>query len=253
MSENETRNGGEKLPEGKMKSKLLSWLDNFWYHRKWQTLMVLFFAVLITVGTVQMCQKESFDIYVMYAGPAEIDRNKNEGDIMSDYAAALDSLSRVTDDHDGNGKISVSLKDLFLLTDKEISEAEKLDGKELNYNLLLNNKSIFTDTLKFSNYYLCFLSEELYDEYKVIDGVKIFADLSEYRRSEGVRLTEDGCAAYLSSCGFGNAAIFKDMPENTLVCLRRISPMADKFSRKESKIHFARAEEAVKEILTYSK
>lgn len=48
--------------------KFLKWLDNFWYHNKWKTIICLFLAVVLTVCIVQLVQKEDYDACIMYVG-----------------------------------------------------------------------------------------------------------------------------------------------------------------------------------------
>ena len=48
---------------------MLKWLENYWYHYKWHTLIVAFFVIMLTVMGVQMCSREDNDIYIIYAGP----------------------------------------------------------------------------------------------------------------------------------------------------------------------------------------
>ena len=48
---------------------LRAWLDNFWYHHKWQTIFVLFVVSVILICVLQMDQVTSFDAQVLYTGP----------------------------------------------------------------------------------------------------------------------------------------------------------------------------------------
>ena len=65
---------GEMQPEAKpseieVKPKTFAekW-KNFWYHSKWQTIVILFFAVSITILTVQCTKREKYDFKVVYFG-----------------------------------------------------------------------------------------------------------------------------------------------------------------------------------------
>ena len=246
----EKNEGGEVLAQ---KSGFITWLDNFWYHYKWQTLISLFFIVLITVCTLQMCQKESYDLYVLYAGPAEIERKKENGDLFSDYEMATSSLASVASDYDKNSKTVISLKDLFLLTSEQIAEAEKDKDNEVNYVLLNDNKNNFIETLRYSDYYLCFLSEELYNEYKTMDDVPLFEDLTKYRSEASTAEFADSSAVYLRSTGFSDKPIFEDLPENTVICLKKVSALASKFDKKDSAKNYKRAEEVISKIINTEK
>ncbi len=51
------------------KGKFLTWLDNYWYHYKWVTLITAFFLIVVLICTLQVCTKKNNDIIVTYAGP----------------------------------------------------------------------------------------------------------------------------------------------------------------------------------------
>ena len=65
----------EKL-EGKeiavKKGKFLKWLDNYWYHYKWPTIIVAFFVVVFSVCLIQSWTNEEKDILITYGGPASL-------------------------------------------------------------------------------------------------------------------------------------------------------------------------------------
>ncbi len=250
MSENYNT---ETATEGGAVSKkgFISWVDNFWYHYKWHTIIALFFITVFTVGTVQMCSKEKYDIFIMYAGTEEFDRTRSDGDIYSDYQTALLSFESVSEDYDGNGEVSVSFRDLFLLTGEQISEANKNEDTEVNQSLINDNRNIFIENIRYSTYYLCILSEELYTEYRLIDDIEIFDDITEYIHEETDVKMLDKSAVYLSSTAFGQLPAFRDLPDNTVITLRRISAMAEKLDKKEAEDHHSRAAAALENIINY--
>ena len=49
-------------------SRFLSWLDNFWYHHKWTTLVAAFLVIVFAVCIIQSCTAKSSDLTVTYAG-----------------------------------------------------------------------------------------------------------------------------------------------------------------------------------------
>ena len=51
-----------------VRGKFFSWLDNYWYHYKWPTIITSFILIVAIVCTVQACTKEEYDITVVYAG-----------------------------------------------------------------------------------------------------------------------------------------------------------------------------------------
>ena len=89
-------NMGEKLNTGDpviVKSGFFAWLDNFWYHYKWHSLIALFLVFAITVCTLQMCDKESYDIHILYAGNHAFARQSTDAD-APEYFKARQSLAR---------------------------------------------------------------------------------------------------------------------------------------------------------------
>ncbi|MBE6534722.1 MAG: hypothetical protein E7678_07150 [Ruminococcaceae bacterium] len=52
-------------------SKFLSWLDNFWYHYKWHTIIISFIILVLVISIVQSCTTQKTDVVFTYAGPKE--------------------------------------------------------------------------------------------------------------------------------------------------------------------------------------
>ena len=82
-------------------SKVLKWIDNFWYHYKWTFIVVTFFLVIGIILTFQLITKEDYDAYIMYVGDTTIP------DTM--YQDILDSLEVVVKDYDENGEFADEL------------------------------------------------------------------------------------------------------------------------------------------------
>ena len=223
--------------------------ENYWYHYKWHTIFAAVIIAIVTICTLQMCDKESYDIHILYAGEHEI-KKTSDGTDTPTYAKTVSSLKRVTDDINGDGEVSLSLKDLFMLTEEQIKEVESDTGLDVNYTLISENNQVFKDTVVYSDYFLCFLSPEIYEIYKMIDGVYVFSDLSEYAAQYEVE-TFDSSAIYLSSTEFYTLPGISDFPEDTLICVRSISPVASHWDKDGSEKNFAAAISVLKKILAY--
>ena len=168
-------NGGQSFFKSALK-----WLDNFWYHYKWHSIIALFLIFAVVICTFQMCTKTSYDIHILYAGGYEIKRTSSDGDVSPISETVSTLRNHAASDFDGDGKVNVSFRDLFVLTEEEIKGITAADkNKEINYYLINENNKILRDTLTYSNYYLCFISPALYEEYKVIDGIEIFVPLAD--------------------------------------------------------------------------
>ena len=251
MSENYHENeasGGESRG-----AAILRWLDNFWYHYKWHSLIALFLVFAVLICSVQMCTKTSYDIHILYSGGYEIKRTSSDGDI-SPYTTTLSSLKRVTKDYNDDGAVNISFTDLFMLTEDEIkSLTGKEEGKEINYYLINENTKLLRDNLSYSSYYLCFLSPAVYEQYKVIDDVEIFVPLLQFLNTGSDVELYSPSAARLSSTGFYSLPGICDMPEDTLVCLRNKSALSSHFNKKGAERDYTRGKEAIINVLNYPK
>ncbi len=236
----------DNTPE--IQSPVLKWLDNFWYHYKWHTLITVFFVVLISVSVGQMCKKNSYDIYVMYAGAYDIERTSETG--ISEYETMLQGLNIITNDCNGDGDVNVSFLPLFLPSNAEMEEINKQEGKEVNTAVVKDNSEIFNTNIVYSNYYLVFLSPTLYETYREVSGVEIFVPLAPYTEGTDAILYADD-AILLSSTNFGKSAGFANLPEDTLVCLRNTSEVSESLTGSASKEHFKNAETTLRALLAY--
>ena len=220
-------------------------LDNFWYHYKWHTIVAIFVIVAILICSFQMCSKESFDSYVLYAGGYGISRTV--GDDVAEYAVFLSSLGKVTPDRNGDDEIITSFIDLYIPTSDEIAES----GNDL-YTLMTDNMSrLQYELISGGEYYLCFLSEYNYEKYKLWDGITLFCPIEVYAPEGAAFEYYDNSAIYLKSTPFGSVDGFKNLPEDTLITIRTPSAVASFFDRQDNERRFAEAEELLRNILSY--
>lgn len=249
MDENKNTNNDTGTLESP--SKLLSKLDNFWYHYKWHTIVGLFLIFVVTICSFQMCTKEKYDVHILYSGSYEIERTSKDGN-FPEYGAFISSFKKVTDDYDKDGNVSLSLKDLFMLSDKEIEEIQKADSSvEINRPLLIENKSILSETLIYSDYYVCLLSPSVYNEYNTIDGIEMFSPLSQYVHNNADIEYYSDSAIYLSSTEFYSLPGICNLPDDTLICLRNISAIANHFNEKQATEARRRSIHVVENIINY--
>ena len=234
-------------PAPEIKSSVLAWLDNFWYHYKWHTLIALFLAVVLIVGVAQMCRKNKYDVFIMYAGIHDVERKSTTG--VSEYETLLQGLKKISKDYDGDGEVSVSFLPLFLPSAAEIEELNKQDGVEVNTAVVADNVEIFNTNIVYSNYYLCFLSTTVYENYKNTAGVNIFVPLGDYVNGTDAELYAPD-AILLSSTDFGKSAGFSAFPEDTVICLRIHSEVAANLTGSSAE-HYKNAENVLRALLAY--
>ncbi|MCQ2413280.1 MAG: hypothetical protein MJ082_00595 [Clostridia bacterium] len=233
------------------KSKFGLWLENFWYHYKWHTLIILFFAIVITVCVCQCSKKDSYDVYYMYAGDYEVSMKSDNGGVP-EYKTISGVLTDYASDRDGNGEIKISFLPLFYLTNAQITaENQRLkdEGKdeEVNVNLIRENADTFAANVTMSDYYICFLSPEVYEYYKQTQSVNLYAEAAPYTDGAAVEFY-DAYTVKLSSLPIYQKAGIRDLPDDTLVAIRILSDVAKRTDRKSAEI-YAAAEEAFRKLM----
>lgn len=228
-----------------VKSPALAWLDNFWYHYKWHTLIALFLIFAILVCSLQMCKKQDYDVFVMYAGVHDIERRSSS---ISEYEKVCEHLKGICRDYDGDGRVAPSFLSLFLPSNEEIEKINSSQEYEVNTAVVADNAEIFRTNIVYSDYYICFLSPSVYETYRVISGVEMFVPLKPYvGEREAEYYAKD--AVLLSSTAFGAQVGFENFPPDTLICLRILTELQGKKQQNVEK--YERAEDMLCNLFAY--
>lgn len=217
----ENRRDEEYGSDIKIASPFSKKVENFWYHYKWHTIAVLFIVIAVVVCTLQMCKKETVDFHVMYAGGTEVSRKSVDGD-TSAYVRVTTVFEKYIDDIDGDGKKNIAFSTYFAPSDEEIKIAETTPGKEVNYSLMSSDRDALNARFGNGDYYLCFVSPHVYEQYKGINGVSAFATIAGYAPENSELEYYNEYAIKLSSTNFykNNPAIREVMPDDTLIAIQ---------------------------------
>lgn len=232
----------ENLPEdgdAAVKMSFSGKLDNFWYHYKWHTIVSIFVLIVICVCTFQMCNRESYDAYIMYSGGKGISKTSEN----SDQLKIMSSLAVVCPDFDGNGHKSPLFQSYLTPSDEEYAENLKGQGLE---SIINSDKQSFNQAMIGSQeYYLCFLSASNFAAFDgpVKNGAYPLISLSELT-SDTSKLTPSKRGIYLSETDFYKLPGIKVLPEDTVICIRQIGVGGDEEN-------FERAKTILKNILSY--
>lgn len=254
----ENQNMEDELKENsgngpKIKTSFLAWLDNFWYHYKWHSLASLFAIIVVITVTLQMCSKPSYDIHVMYAGAHSFDRTSSNGDVPS-YNSTVYAFNKACDDFNGDGKITVDLLDLFVMTSDEIQDfVQNNDGETVNENLFLEDRETLHSNLIYSEYFVCFLSEALFFEYEAAHEGELFAEISQYT-SEKFQDSYEYASAngiYLRSLDFYSIPEIARLPDDTVVCIRKFSEISSLFGKQNNEKQYENSQIFLSSILSY--
>lgn len=233
---------GEVMTPSTLKGKV----QNFWYHYKWHSLLSIVVIIAIIVCSLQFCSKESYDSYILYAGSKSISKTRTDGDV-AEIETVITSLKRVSEDFDGDGENSVNFLNLLYMSSEEIAA---LEGN-VNDALLMSDKSTLSSVLENSEYYLCFISEAVYEGYHLVGTNELFIDLSEHKSAHPELEYYNDCAIYLSSTGAYSLPGLSSLPKDTLICIRRPSVLGAKTERHSEL--FDQAKEMLDNILKMKK
>lgn len=259
-----TQSEARKEPsEVKIKFPFGERAENFWYHYKWHTVIALILVIAITIASVQMCSKTSYDMYVMYAGGSDIKMSGFDGK-SSDYERLHSATLRFVSDVDGDGERNLSMLNLFLPSDEQIKEYQESIGKdeEINYTLLSENDKTFRECMMYGEFYVCILSEHLLKEWSKNGDFVPFLPIADYLPEGSKFVTGSGASAeegtyvlasdygvYLSSTPLADNPGYEALGSDTVICIRMYSELSNRFNKKEGLEHFRNSEEVLRRML----
>ena len=217
-------------------------IQNFWYHYKWHSVAAVILVIAILVCSLQFCAKEEYDAYILYAGSKNIGRTTENGDV-AEIATVISSLKRITDDFDKSGEVKVSFTNYYYLS---ADERKGLD--DLNEALLANDRKSISSVLEHSEYYLCFISVAVYEQYHKVGDEELFISLSDHKADNPELEYYSDSAIFLSSTDAFMLPGISALPEDTLICIRRPSILGGK--SKEHNEHLENAKKMLENILT---
>lgn len=224
-------------------------VENFWYHYKWHTIAAIVALFVIIISTVQMCSKESYDTYILYAGTYEIKRTSSDGDV-SEYQKVRSAFKNVCEDFDNDKNVNPALLNLYVLNSEEAKEIlNGQEGYEINESLIREDTETLKQNILYGEYFVCLLSERLFLEYEEAYGGALFAPIEPYtHQGESYRYASER-GIYLNSTDFGALPEMAGFPEDTVICIRALSDVSTHFSEKENTKQFERAEVVLTNIL----
>ncbi len=216
------------------------WLENIWYHYKFQILAgaVLLFTVIIS--TAQLVTREEYDYCLLYAGPRNI--------AVQDLAYMEKAVEAVADDRSGDGTVSVTIDDIVMLSPEEQREAMEA-GIAINGEFLNNTMDNFYQQIIGGDAVICLLSPYMYEFVHDADG---FLPLKEVF-DEVPESAFDECAVVLADTEFGQSFNgMDDLPKDTLLCVRRLSTMAKLKGEKKTRAAHEASVELFKRMVEYT-
>ncbi len=219
-------------------------ISNFWYHYKWHSIVAVFIIIAILICSLQFCSKESYDIYILYAGSKQIGKTSSDSDVP-EIVTVMTALKAVTDDFDGDGEKSISFQNYYYLSNEEASTL----GENINYSLLTQDKKTLESVIEHSEYYLLFISPAVYEQYKGEDG-RMFSYLTEFKAQNQNAEYYNDSAIKLSSLDFYSLPGISSLPDDTLICIKAPNLLASKDSVHLE--HIENAKSTLAKIINYN-
>jgi hypothetical protein len=210
-----------------VRGKFLRWLDNYWYHYKWPTIITAFFLVVITVCTVQACTKEEYDMSVVYAG-----RQLLRSDELEKVSSALEAV--VPKDIDADGDVSIQINAYNILSKEQIQalRAEKNEDEEpteVNTSFFSTEHQTYSNYLQTGESFILLLDRWEYDN---LASTGALVALSEVLGSKPQNAISDYGIRLGDTALYRNFEVMKVIPEDTVVCMMRLPEV---YKRKKAK------------------
>lgn len=191
------------------------WLENYWYHYKWATIISAFFITVAVICIVQISSKKDYNIYIRYVGDSVI-----TGTQYDDMTGALEKIVS------GDKKDSVNFAQVAYISDED--------------NPYKNEKNaVARETLSsmlVQPYYIYIMDLTAYNDYK---DSGVFAPLSSIFEEDITDISYDEYALYLSKTEFLKNAPGMEWVEEDTVIVIKIVPYDSVFTGKKSKSELA--------------
>lgn len=197
-------------------NKFLLWLDNYWYHYKWVTIVVAFLVIVFSICIIQACTAKAGDIKLTYAGRVPLKD--------SDKAAIEGVFSKKLPDEFSDGATAEMLS-FYILSKEQIEAAEKetyADGDRVYIDRAFNSseKENFDSHLQTGASSILLVDPWLYEELVGNnDSTEVIKPLSDvFGKTPQGALDDYGIR-------LGDTKIYNDnpelkvLPEDTVVCL----------------------------------
>lgn len=194
--------------------KLVKWLDNYWYHYKWHTIVIAFVVVVLLICTLQACNRESEDALIVYAGPAYISAENAES-INQVFSHVM------PEDFDGDGKKLAIISSYLIYSDEQMKENIDENGNNVGLSPYQNSQNYknYYDYLMTGTSAVYMLDPVLYEELLSADRLNSLGKDENGEDIYGVRLGDTEI--------YEKYDVFKVLPEDTVICLHRQTVMGN--------------------------
>ena len=208
----EIRPNGDEI-DFTSESKLLKWLDNYWYHYKWHTIISLFVIILVIFIVSQQAGDPKQDTVVTYCG--------SYGFLAEETEDLREALNRIMpEDFDGNGeKYTEIVRYQFFSEEELIADKEANDGKG-TVNLAYNAKQLsdFNSFVSFGECSIYILSEDMYEYFKA-NKSELLKPLADIVGKTPEKAYDEYAIRLKDTPYYAMEPALRKLPEDTLICM----------------------------------
>ncbi len=176
------------------------WIENFWYHYKWHTIVGGFFLLMLTLLLVQCIGREQKDFQILYTGPIDMQK--------INYSEIEDALGEVKGDE-------VALHFLWLYTDEQLEQV--ITSASTSAIMASNRESFYTWTQTGENI-VYLLDPTWYQSLKENGLLAPFCETLGYTPDGAI--DEYGIRFHDTAFAKQYAAAFAALPDDTVLCMR---------------------------------
>ncbi len=214
-------------------SKVLKWLDNFWYHHKWTVIVTTFFVSLTIVLAVQLVTRENYDAYIMYVGDAAIPDTQ--------YVEIQKSLRSAMKDYNEDKEIVLNFSRTAFISDEEHEMASTVNASATQ----------FLSSMTHQPYYIYLMTPLVYDLYKD-NGV--FLPISELGIDVPAEWYYDDQAISFAKTDFARSnAGLSALGEDVILVIKSVPYSVSKKTEEKERQAFNNHYDLLKSILEYRK
>ena len=232
-------------------TKFFKWLDNYWYHYKWRTVIFGVLGLFMLVCIIQSVGTKKPDSNLLYAGPYIMSQAQID--------SAEDALSKImSSDYNGDKTKYIGFTNMGIMNDSQIEqELEGLDEEDrasAEYNI----RSKYSYSVMLANFYseaftgesmVAFVDKELYKLLLDKNSLYTLEEVLGYTPENA----EDEYSVFLNKTDFGTFfTVFASLPEDTVICFRRPGSTSVFRSKKRETERYENSVKLLNDILAFT-
>jgi len=211
--------------------KFKTWFENYWYHNKWPTIIVITFVLIFAIGFSQIAfEKTNYDVYTLYVGATYLQKEP-KAEIEKAIKKAANNVSGTEEDQDVNLQMLVYLSDE---TVKKKQEEYAEQGEVFTYNIKENNMVVdtFMKQLVSGENVMMILDPTLYSTAETNGALYPVKDIFG-RDMNGVN--DSGFGIVLGESGLTvRYPAFEALPQDSIVCFKKVTHAMQLVGRSEN-------------------